>query len=138
MGRDGGADEAGDLARLSELEVRKWVDGPRRGPDAVDPAVRDLVREMNLIALTNEESELLGEEREPEPPAAGRLGGIRAPTLVVVGELERPEILAAVDLLAREVPGAERAVMRGTAHLPSMERPEEFNALVEEFLGRSR
>ncbi|CAA9458193.1 MAG: hypothetical protein AVDCRST_MAG02-1684 [uncultured Rubrobacteraceae bacterium] len=56
----------------------------------------------------------------------------------MVGELERPEILAAVDLLAREVPGAERAVMRGTAHLPSMERPEDFDSLVEEFLGRSR
>lgn len=132
------ADEAGDLARLSELGVRKWVDGPRRGPGAVDPAVRDLVREMNLIALTNEGSGLLNDEREPEPPAAGRLGEIRAPALVVVGELERPEMLAAADLLVREVPGAERAVMRGTAHLPSMERPEEFNPLVEDFLGRPR
>ena len=132
------ADEAGDLERLSELEVRKWVDGPQRGPDAVDPAVRDLVTEMNLIALRNEESGLLGDERELEPLAAGRLGEIQAPTLVVVGELERPEILAAADLLAGEVPGAEKVVMRGTAHLPSMERPEEFNALVMEFLRASR
>jgi pimeloyl-ACP methyl ester carboxylesterase len=68
----------------------------------------------------------------------GRLGEIRAPTLVVVGDLERPEILAATDLLAREVQGTEKAVMRGAAHLPNMERPEEFNALVTGFLGASR
>jgi len=31
------ADEAGDLERVSELEVRMWVDGPSRGPDLVSP-----------------------------------------------------------------------------------------------------
>ena len=50
------ADEAGDLERLSELEIRVWVDGPYRGTDQVNPSVRDLVREMNLVALSNEES----------------------------------------------------------------------------------
>jgi pimeloyl-ACP methyl ester carboxylesterase len=48
------ADEAGDLERVFELEVRIWVDGPRCRPDVLDPAMRDLVREMNLIALKNE------------------------------------------------------------------------------------
>ena len=48
------ADEAGDLERVSELEVRIWVDGPYRSPEEVGPAVRDLVREMNLIALRSE------------------------------------------------------------------------------------
>ena len=131
------ADEAGDLERVAELEVRIWVDGPFRGPDLVDPAVRDLVREMDAIALKNEASGS-GDERPLDPPAAGRLGEIPAPTLVVVGDLDRPEILAAADLLVKEIPGAAKAVVRGTAHLPNMERPEEFNALVMGFLERSR
>ena len=50
------ADEAGDLERVSELEVQVWVDGPGRSPEDVDTSVRDLVREMNLIALRNEAS----------------------------------------------------------------------------------
>ena len=58
------ADDAGDFERVSELEVRVWVDGPYRGADRVEPAVRDLVREMDLIALKNEAAEL-GEEWEP-------------------------------------------------------------------------
>ena len=127
------ADEAGDLERVSELEVRMWVDGPRRGPDAVDPAVRDLVREMNLIALKNEAMQL-GEELEPEVPAASRLSGIQAPTLVLVGDEDRARTLAAAGLLEGEIPNVHKTVMAGTAHLPNMERPEEFNRLVLGFL----
>jgi len=127
------ADEAGDLERVSELEVRMWVDGPRRGPDVVDPPVRDLVREMNLIALKNEALEL-GEELELWPPAAPRLSQIQASTLVLVGDEDRPRTLAAADLLERELPDARKTVMAGTAHLPNMERSEEFNRLVLEFL----
>ncbi|MDQ3376452.1 MAG: alpha/beta hydrolase [Actinomycetota bacterium] len=127
------ADETGDLERVSELEVRMWVDGPSRGPDVVDPAVRDLVREMNLIALKNEALEL-GEELEPGPPAATRLSQIQAPTLVLVGEVDRPRPLAAADLLERELPNVRKTVLPGTAHVPNMERPEEFNRLVLDFL----
>lgn len=111
------ADEAGDLERVSELEVRIWVDGPYRDPGAVDPAVRDLVREMNLIALQSE---------------ASGLGEIRAPTLVVA--LDRPEIVARSGLLAHSIPHAQRILMDGTAHLPNMEMPGEFNQAVLKFL----
>lgn len=127
------AGEAGDLERVSEIEVRVWVDGPRRGPDIVDPAVRDLVREMNLIALKNEALQL-GEGLEPRPPAATRLSQIQAPTLVLVGEVDRPRPLAAADLLEKELPDARKTVMADTAHLPNMERPDEFNSLVLNFL----
>jgi 2-hydroxy-6-oxonona-2,4-dienedioate hydrolase len=127
------ADEAGDLERVSELEVRMWVDGPRRGPDAVDPGVRNLVREMNLIALENEALQL-GEELEPLAPAATRLSQIRAHTLVLVGDEDRPRTLAAADLLERDLRNARKTVMPGTAHLPNMEHPEEFDRLVLDFL----
>jgi 2-hydroxy-6-oxonona-2,4-dienedioate hydrolase len=127
------ADEAGDLEWVSELEVQIWVDGPERSPEDVDASVRDLVREMNLIALKNEASGL-GEEWEPEPPAADRLPDIQAPTLLIVGDEDQPRVFAAADLLERELPNARKVVMSGTAHLPNMERPEEFNRLVLDFL----
>jgi pimeloyl-ACP methyl ester carboxylesterase len=127
------ADEAGDLERASELEIRMWVDGPRRGPDAVDPAVRDLARKMNLIALKNEALQL-GEELEPEAPAASRLSQIQASTLVLVGDEDRVRTLAAADLLEEEIPNVSKTVMAGVAHLPNMERPGEFNRLVLDFL----
>jgi 2-hydroxy-6-oxonona-2,4-dienedioate hydrolase len=127
------AEEADDLERLSELEVRVWVDGPYRDPGSVDPAVRDLVLDMNLIALKNEASGV-GDERPLEQPAVNKLPEIRVPTLVVVGDLDRPETVASADLLEERLPNARKVVMPGTAHLPNMERPEDFNRIVLGFL----
>ena len=45
------AEEAGDIAQVNGLELQIWVDGPHRTPDQVDTAVRERVREMNLITL---------------------------------------------------------------------------------------
>jgi pimeloyl-ACP methyl ester carboxylesterase len=127
------ADEAGDLDRVSELEVQIWVDGPGRFPDEVDPSIRYLVREMNLIALKNEALGL-GEEWEPDPPAADRLPDVQSPTLLMVGDEDQPRVFTAADLLERELPNARKVVISGVAHLPNMERPEEFNRIVLDFL----
>jgi pimeloyl-ACP methyl ester carboxylesterase len=130
------ADEAGDLERVSELEVQIWVDGPGREPEDVPAAVRDLVREMNLIALRNDVAGL-GEELPPEPPAVDRLVEIRAPSLVIVGDSDQPRTTATAGLLESELPNVRKVVMPGVAHLPNMERPEEFNRIVLDFLERN-
>jgi 2-hydroxy-6-oxonona-2,4-dienedioate hydrolase len=127
------ADDAGDLERVSALEVQIWIDGPYRGPDQVEEGVRDLVRETNLIALKNEASEL-GDERLPKTPAVNRLGEIQVPTLVIVGDQDRPEIIEAADLLERSIPHARNVVIPKTAHLSSMEKPAGVNWIVLEFL----
>ena len=41
------------------------------------------------------------------------------------------------DALAAGIPGVERALLGGTAHLPNMERPEEFNRVVLDFLAKA-
>ncbi len=131
------ADEAGDLERISELEVRIWVDGPGRRPEDVDASVRALVREMNLIALQNEASGI-GEELPPDPLAVDRLSEVRAPALILVGDADQRRTLAAADLLADGLPNARRVVMTGAAHLPNMERPEEFNRMVLDYLEEAK
>jgi len=73
---------------------------------------------------------------EPDPPAAGRLGEVAVPALVVVGEHDRPDLHAMADALAGGIPLAERVVLGGTAHLPNMERPAEFNRVLLEFLAK--
>jgi pimeloyl-ACP methyl ester carboxylesterase len=127
------ADEAGDIERVNELELQIWVDGPHRAPHEVDAALRERVREMNHIALSTPENS--GTEQPLEPPAINRLGEIQAPTLIITGELDTPRTLTASRLLAQKVKGAQTIVIKGTAHLPNMERPEEFNQHVLSFLG---
>jgi pimeloyl-ACP methyl ester carboxylesterase len=126
----GRAAEAGDVELVNELELRVWVDGPRRAPHEVDGGVRELVREMNLAALTSS----AGEELPSGVEAAGRLGEVGVPTLVVVGDLDTPRTLEAAGVLAKGIRGARLEVIEGTAHLPNMERPREFNRVVLEFL----
>jgi 3-oxoadipate enol-lactonase len=66
----------------------------------------------------------------------GRLGAITAPTLVVVGEQD----LVTPPWIAREVaeaiPGARFEVIRGdgSSHVLPIERPDDFNRLVSDFL----
>jgi len=131
--------ERGDLHGAGELNVRFWVDGPQRAPDAVDPAVRDLVREMQIRAY---ELQLpVPEEDVPEHPLVPdlgvRLGEITQPALVMVGECDQPDILAIAEVLRARLPHAEPAAMSDAAHVPSMERPQEFDRLVVDFLARA-
>jgi pimeloyl-ACP methyl ester carboxylesterase len=79
-----------------------------------------------------------GEARNLEPLAAGQLGEIFAPTLVIVGDKDAPEIVDSSRLVAEEIPGARLEVISGVAHVPNMERPEEFNRIVLEFLDSIR
>jgi 3-oxoadipate enol-lactonase len=128
------AEEAGDLPLVSELEVQMWIDGGRKR-DQVDPAVRQLVYEMNLIALQNDAAGQ-GEEEKLEPAAAHRLAEITVPTLLLIGDLDIPASFRRYEWLSSHIPHAEKAVLSGVAHLPNMEKPAEFNRLVLDFLQR--
>jgi 3-oxoadipate enol-lactonase len=128
------ADEAGDVERVNELELQIWVDGQTRAPHQIDAGLRELAREMNRIALSAPKP--TGEEQPLEPPAIQRLHEIKVPTLIITGDLDTPQTLAAARVLAEAIKGAQSAVIESTAHLPNMERPEEFNQRVLSFLSR--
>jgi 3-oxoadipate enol-lactonase len=134
-GEEEAALEAGDLDAAVEVSLRTWVDGPRRSPEDVNPDVRARVAEMQRRAF---ELQLPFEETAEEellvPDLAERLGEIGAPTLVIVGDEDTPDMHAIVERLFREIPGARSATIVGTAHVPSMERPNEFDAIVLPFL----
>src|SRR5215203_5592093 len=124
--------EAGDIARAVEYELRMWVDGPDRSPDAVDVEVRERVREMNAALFVRDDD--AGEEIPLDPPAAERLAEISAPTLIVYGDKDFMDVREAAEPLAAAIPGARLVVISDAAHLPQMERPELFNEIVLEFL----
>ncbi len=126
----------GNLERASELQIRIWVDGDYRKPEQVDPAVRQRAAEMNRIAVAN--GTWTKADMQPasplDPPAAKRLNEIQCPTLIIVGALDNPEILRAADVMASEIPNAQKVIISDAAHVPNMDKSAEFNQAVLSFL----
>ena len=116
-----------------EYFQRNWTDGPSRAPEDVDPGVREKVRKMasENVRLPMDGR---GRARRLTPPAAEVLEQIEAPTLLILGELDMPDIFSIADLITSRVEGAKRVVIPGAAHMVNMEQPEEFNRAVLEFL----
>ena len=127
------AEEAGDMDRINELELQIWVDGPHRRSDQIGSSMRELVGEMNAIALRTPEG--LGDEQALEPAAVNRLAEVHAPTLIITGDLDTPKTIAAAHFLTENIIDARHVTMTGTAHLPNMEKPAEFNRHTLSFLG---
>jgi len=126
------AEAAGALDALNLGEIRLWLDGPYAPEGRVDGAVRELALDMNRIALHAHDP---GQESEA-PDAWSRLSELHCPVLVVAGDLDLAHIRARAQELALRIPGARFALMEGAAHLPGLEQPDAFAALLRDFLGR--
>ena len=61
------------------------------------------------------------------------LGGIRVPTLVIVGDQDQP-FLAPCEYMAKKIPGARLEVIPGAGHSSNLDQPEIFNRVLRTFL----
>ncbi|MFB4311339.1 3-oxoadipate enol-lactonase [Actinomadura sp. GTD37] len=70
--------------------------------------------------------------------ATGRLGGVRAPTLVIAGAQDGPTPPRGhADRLAGGIPGARLAVIEGAGHLANAERPAAVTGEITAHLDRT-
>jgi pimeloyl-ACP methyl ester carboxylesterase len=123
-------DQGMDAAIDREMEV--WLYGRGRTAADVDPKVREAVREMDFYNSARYPPD--ADPQRIQPPAIGRLNEICVPTLVIVGDRDVEDIRQAAEDLERGISGARLVVLPGVAHVPNMERPQEFNRLVLDFL----
>lgn len=125
--------KAANFRRVAELDAAMWLSGPSRSLDSIDPALLDLFIEMDLVPLRTET------ERDEyletfDPPVNDRLDEIRVPVLTVVGEHDQPDVIESAHYLAGRISMRDAVVISDTAHLPSLEKPAEFNRAVMGFL----
>src|SRR4051794_31176655 len=121
--------EADRFDDAADLMARSWLVGPEREREQVDPALYDRVCEMVLRGYKLQaegDGTLRRVEIEPSRVAA--------PTLVMRGALDWPEVAAAAQRFATEIPDAREAMIDGCAHLPTLERPDEVARLILDFL----
>lgn len=65
-----------------------------------------------------------------------RLGAIRLPTLIIVGEDDPGTPVAASEVMRDRIPGAELVVLKSAAHLSNLEQPEAFTRALATFLAK--
>lgn len=114
---------------------RLWLthplfDGARRFPDVFAE-----LREMVLTYPATEYQEgYTGEHGYQQPDVAAGLDKIAVPALVIAGETDVQDFQLIAEILASAIPNARKHVFADAGHLPSMEHPAEFNALLIDFL----
>jgi len=121
--------DAGRFDEAAELMVRAWVDGPQREPDEVPSELRDRVRAMQRRAYELQAGVDASLRRVKIEPAR-----IVAPTLIVRGALDWPDVARAAARFVAEIPDAREVVIEDAAHLPALERPDELARVVLDFL----
>jgi 3-oxoadipate enol-lactonase len=126
------AEDSHDMVALNEAEAHLWLDGSGRPRGHVSKRLRDLFLDMNGRALLSDFD--AAPQQDLEPPAVNRLGEIKSPTLVVVGDADLPPVKEAADFLVSQIRGARKAVVHDAAHLPNLEHPDKFNHLLVDFL----
>ncbi|MHB1430726.1 MAG: alpha/beta fold hydrolase [Streptosporangiaceae bacterium] len=106
------AEASGDPDAIAAIALREWAAA------GTDPLITDMLLDA-IRAWPAEEQHCL----EPEDPAYGRLGAVRAPTVLLVGDRDRPALIACDESIAAGVPGCELIRLPGVDHYPSLRDP---------------
>ena len=101
--------------------------------EQVDPLLRRHLIEM--VALNNKANYERAARAAFTFDVRDRLAEIAAPTLVVLGVADRTFPRAWMEDVAGGIRGARIARLAGAGHISNLERPQEFNRAVLEFLG---
>jgi 3-oxoadipate enol-lactonase len=127
---EGEALERGDVDAAVEAVAEAWT---RPGP------VRELVEEMQRRAFELQlEAGAVEDAPDPVEEDPESLTRIDMPVLAIAGAEDMPDFVTGADTLARVVPGARHAVVQGAGHLVPLEAPDEFLALLIDFLTLQR
>jgi pimeloyl-ACP methyl ester carboxylesterase len=126
------AEAAQDRDEQVRLLLHLWLDGPAQQEGRVGGAPRELVADMNRRILEWAAPDDAGDAGLDVWHA---LADVRVPVTVAWGELDVPADVPFYAKIAARIPGAVARPIPGTAHLPSIDRPEVVAELVRERIG---
>lgn len=126
--------ESGDLDLVAEIETQIWFDGMGRIPEQANPTMRKLLYDMNRLVLSHEVKGLGKRLPNNDTLAFNLLESLNIPVLIIVGSHDTPYFLAAADYMKEKIKFANKITIEDAAHLPNMDKPQEFQRVVEKLL----
>jgi pimeloyl-ACP methyl ester carboxylesterase len=152
---DGGGFRPGGASRSSGSGASSGEDAVRRR-QLQNSVTRDETREFfkilfhdkNLVTDTMVDEQLqmrlrsaftITKMQEAGEKGLGSLSeaevrGVKAPTLVVWGKYDELANPAGADRLEKAIPGSRKAIIDDCGHMPQLEKSDQFNTLVRDFL----
>lgn len=116
----------------------KFVAGPNRAledtEDSVVQEVETMLRHTLLTHVVRPEGPVLPTPATPVIQTWERLPGLSIPVLGTAGEQDAEDHLRMVRELVSTVPDGQLRMIPDASHYPNLERPEEFNQRLGEFL----
>ena len=125
--RDGSAQLMKEILYDPHLITDEWVDEDYE-ISSLPGAQRSLLNALRTL------SNILGVRSEVYQPILDRLGEIEVPALVIWGAQDRILPVAHAHQAMKRLPHARLHILEPCGHLPNVERVDEFNALVLDFL----
>ncbi|HET9896552.1 MAG TPA: alpha/beta hydrolase [Streptosporangiaceae bacterium] len=120
------ATERGDTHAAVDHELEFWAPLGFGGP---------LGEMLHAMAHDNAATMLLDDDLIiGQPEAAGRLGEITIPALVLVGAKDAEHIRASADVISAAIPECTKSVIPDADHLIPLRNPAEFTKLTMEYL----
>ncbi len=123
--------EKKDFEAIAKMEADIWVNGPVQKAGRAPKKIWEQAHRMILHNYRTHTAE--AKPIRLNPLAIGRLGELRVPVLVMIGDLDESTTQAAMAHLAAKAPNARRIVYKNTAHMISLERSKEFIREVKAF-----
>lgn len=114
-----------------------------RNPGVITPDIIDTYYEIFrlpgqqkfLLQVVRAMVTLRGGRSELLEPVLNNLSTITAPTLIMWGRQDRVLPVKHAFIAKDKIPGARLAIIENCGHITNLERPDEFNQVVREFLG---
>ena len=97
-----------------------------------NPKARECLK--NMFLDTSLEWALEDIEITVNPPASERLFEISKKVLLIIGSEDSQPIKEVAGVLESNIPTVNKVVIKNTGHLPNLDKPNEFNNTVLEFL----
>jgi len=121
--------EAGGTQALGDATLGRWFTAPYHESNPNEVAlVRKMINASNLTGY-------IGCARAiRDMSQCDVLGQIKAPTIVIVGEEDPACPVASAKVLHEGVQGSELVIIKDAAHLPNIQKRDEFNQILLGFL----
>jgi 3-oxoadipate enol-lactonase len=123
--------KAGSLDPIADDTMRRWFT-----PSMTNTARIRQIRET--VAATSPEGYRAGAEAIIAFDVLGRLGQVRAPTLVICGDDDPGTPPEGNRAIATRIPGARYVEIADARHLPMVQHPEQYATILLEWLEHHR